>query len=244
MKLQDLIRDLKLELIKNGEKLDATNPNYLEATEAAASKYDIKVVVLPKLITKSPTFGPGTAEWLKNAQAELGKKESDPEFQKKMNPMWAKAGLPSFKGLVGSPRAWCSLFVVAALTWGGYKTSKLNAAAISGDNFGQKIEWKTQGIPKGAIVRINHSSKCTSASGNHIGFSGGDCTPTDVASGSFNMLGGNQSDKVSIAAFPVNDICSVSWPVETVEGVKIALPGKVLVSNGCKGKAEPTGSTR
>lgn len=204
------------------------------------------IEVLDLVLETTPDKNGKYPAWYLKAKEYEGKKETDSKFQAYMNPFWAKVGLPNFKGLVGSARAWCALAVFMALSAAGYQTGKLNASAISGDNAGVKIDWKANGIPRGAIVRINHGSNCKTSSNNHIGFADGDCTPADLLkpNAKFNMYGGNQGDSFKVSSFPVNDICSVTWPKGDAEGNPIPLPGKVEKSDHCTGAATPAESTR
>ncbi len=179
--------------------------------------------------------------WFWKAKEESGKVESDAKFQEKLNPFWAKAGLPQFKGLVGSARAWCALFVLYALSTSGYSFTKGNASAKSWDNFGQAIQWKTNGFPQGAIVRINGNGDCASWSGNHVTFANGDCTAEDLtkSGASFSGYGGNQGNMAKVSTYPAKNICSVRWPNEAV------LPAKITKSINCSnGKTDNNESTR
>ena len=211
-------------------------------TELEMKRYTFNVTaaLLAKDATPVIPTQHGTA-WLDEARKSMGKKETDPEFQAKMNPFWAKAGLPQFKGLVGSARAWCAIFILANLSWAGYAFKNGNARAKSWDNFGTKIDWRKNGIPQGAIVRINGKGVCSSASGNHVTFANGSCSASDLAKSgaSFSGLGGNQGNMVKVSSYPVAHICAVTWPKE------VAVPAAVTESKNCSnGKTDATESTR
>lgn len=238
MTLQDLIKDLQRALNFHGENLDVDGDPGAK-TQSALAKYDAEIVLKEK-----PEISPVSIEqappWYLEAQKYKGKVESDSAFQNYMNAFWAKIGLPGYKGLVGSARAWCALFVFMAVGVGGYKTGKLDASAISGDSFGQKIDWKANGIPRGAIVRINHEANCKESNSSHISFADGNCAPQDLGPGSnINLFGGNQGNMVKVSAFPVAHICTVSWPSADAKGNPIALPGKILKSDHCTGAPTP-----
>ncbi len=158
-----------------------------------------------------------------------GKKETDADFVKEVEPTWKKVGLPSFKGLAGSARAWCALILVFGLGKVGYDYSQITAAAKSVDKYCQEINWKVDGIPQGAFVRINHKSDCKSAPNNHTGLANGDCTAQDLLkpNAMISIFGGNQKDSMKVSTFPANDICAVRWPCES------ELPKKVLKSVNC-----------
>ncbi len=255
-KLTDISEDvqkLKAALIARGFKRTLSNPYFGETTLQCVKLFQKSIglpgsgVIGPKTLAaleleldlpKKGEYPP----WYLLAKKFEGKKESDKELQEYMTPYWKKAGLPQYKGLIGSARAWCALAVLMAFSAAGYKYSGLNAAAISGDKFGVEVNWREDGIPRGASVRINHSSNCKSSSGNHIGFADGDCAPADlkVPGAKFNMYGGNQGDSFKVSSFPVNDICSVRWPKEDAAGNPVPPPPKITVSDHCSGAKTPT----
>lgn len=232
MTLNEYIKKLKLALNAQGEKLDPENPNYLGTTTKVAEKYDIEV-----LVKKKTDLPKGSQPWMNEAKADLGKKETDASYNKEMSAKWKLVGL-NLGTIKENWAAWCGLFVAACLAGAGYGYQKNGATAKNWDNFGQKIEWKINGIPQGAIVRINHNANCKSSSSNHVTFSYGDCTPEDVKSGNFQGLGGNQGNMVKVSSFPMGHICSVRWPNET------DIPAKVTMSKNCKASAASGESTR
>lgn len=178
--------------------------------------------------------------WFWGLKKHEGKHESDSAFQSYMNKFWALTGLPSFKGLVGSARAWCGIFAAAGLTYAGYQFPVNSFRAKSWDNYCQAIDWKSNGFPQGAFVRINSSANCSSLKGNHITLANGDCAPQDLkASNVFSGFGGNQANKAKVSNYPVKNICSVRWPCEEI------LPPKITKSINCSsGKTADQESTR
>ncbi len=95
---------------------------------------------------------------------------------------------------------WCSSFVSWCLHRAGYRSTK-NAWAQSYTSFG-----KDAGGPKyGCIVVFKWS-----ASTGHVGF----CVGTQ--GNKVLVLGGNQSDSVSIAPFAMNKIVGFRWPYEKI----------------------------
>jgi hypothetical protein len=207
-------------------------------------------------------------EHLKIAETYKGKKESDPAFNRFMQPWWKKLFGFSLPSIMGSGNAWCGLFVGVMLALAGLKTAPGGSLARMwglGGNWGQVIEWHIDGIPKGAVVHINHNDVCVE-SDNHVFFAAGDCMASDIvemekaADGSYKAkmakdskgvlrpvikkgavvpsLGGNQSDAVTNAFYSAKEICSVRYP----EGLK--LPGRIVKSVNCPQKAVTGGSTR
>lgn len=206
------------------------------------------------LYLEDPREAPGGGEtpWLDEAKKHAGKKETDSAFSAFMTKIWALVGLPGFKGIAGSARAWCAIFVVMALSGTGYHyISKGGAGAANQGKVGQAINWKVHGIPKGAIVHVN-SSKCGSGSGNHITFADGSCAAKDIVDGNGNVkasatfpgFGGNQGNMVKTSWYRVSSICNVRWPDKKKDGTPVPLPPPVTVSNGCNGKPASGDSTR
>lgn len=169
------------------------------------------------------------------AKKFAGKGEKDKSFVAYMSGFWRKVGL-NYKTIVTTSTAWCALFVVMSQSNVGQKYIASAAARRQGQT-GIEINWRRDGIPRGAIVHINHGSNCDSKSGNHTGFADGDCAVKDILDSSgkakkgamFPIFGGNQSDMVKRSMFPVEDLCEVRWPAE------VAKPGPVTVSSGCSG---------
>lgn len=252
------VKHLQVSLNEKGAKL-VVDGDYGPKTKDAVSIFQ-KVIGLPG----SGQVGPITlaalglevilndegdkskAPWFWEAKKYEGKHETNKEFQEKLGGMWINAGLASFKGLVGSARAWCALFVIANLAWAGVSYEGLTAQAKSGKNLGHVIDWKKDGFPQGSVIWINHSS-CGSGSGNHITFANGDCSAADLgkAGASFSGYGGNQGDQAKVSSYSVARICSVNWPDKGSDGTEIAKPGPVSVSKNCSnGKTNDGESTK
>jgi hypothetical protein len=182
----------------------------------------------------------GSIPWFWAAKKHEGKVETNSAFSTYLSKYWGKAGLPSFNGISGSSKAWCGLFVVYALSVGGYSYHKMGATAKSWDSYGQSINWRVNGFPQGAIIRINSKSNCKSAAGNHVTFANGDCSAADLvkAGATFSGMGGNQKNSVRISNYAASRICSVRWPSE------VALPAKVTKSVNCSNGKASNESTR
>lgn len=170
--------------------------------------------------------------WYKVAKEFEGKKETDPEFNKFMSAKWPLVGL-NLGTISKSWAAWCGLAIAVALSGAGYKWQKDGAAAKNWAKYGQTIEWKTNGIPRGSIVTMNHV-KCGSGSSNHVAMAEGNCTPADLLKkgATINLYGGNQSNQFKVSTFSVSKICAVRWPAED------ALPGKVEKSENCNASSK------
>ena len=181
------------------------------------------------------------APWFWKLKKYDGEVESNKEFNQEMSSYWGKVGLPGFKSIVGSARAWCGVFIVAGLVQAGMTYQKTGARAKDWDKFGNKIEWRVNGFPQGAIIRINHKFNCNISSSNHVTMANGDCSAKDLlkSGASFSGYGGNQGNTAKVSQYPVKKICSVSWPKE------VALPGIVNQSKNCSnGKTDSSESTR
>lgn len=182
---------------------------------------------------------PHGPSWYQAAKEFEGKKETDPEFNKKMSSKWSLVGL-DLKTIATSWAAWCGLAIAVSLFSVGIPWQKDGALAMNWAKYGQKIEWQEDGIPRGAIVQINHK-KCGNSSGNHVAFSDGDCSPQDLLkkNATINLYGGNQSNQFKVSTFAVSKICAVRWPLEN------ALPQKIEKSQSCNASSKDSNeSTR
>lgn len=198
-----------------------------------------------KLKTDNKYLSVSDPVWMTELEKHRGKVETDAKFQEYMNPFWKKSGL-DFKGLVGSARAWCALFVFMGLTIWGFKTPINSFRAKAWDNWGHSIDWKKDGFPRGAIIRINHNGNCTSASNNHLTTARGDCTAEDLnkPNATFAEYGGNVSNMAKVAIRKVSTICYVAWPKEKKNGTQIPKPPRVTVSKNCTSTGSTNESSR
>jgi hypothetical protein len=189
---------------------------------------------------KKPTEKRKAAPWFVFAKSNQGKVETDPGFNKSMSSKWYLVGLPSFKSIIGSTRAWCGLACAVSLASIGLQYQKDGAAAINWDKFGNRIVWKSEGIPQGAIVRINHGLNCSSSKGNHVAMADGDCAPADLlkSGATINLYGGNQGNAWKVSTYSAREICSVTWPKD------YAKPPTITKSVNCSGSKRSAESTR
>lgn len=178
--------------------------------------------------------------WFVNAKKHEGSDEANPKFNSFMSSFWRIVGLPGFKTIIGTNFAWCGLFVAAMLYGSDFAWQKNGAGAKNWDKYAQEIVYQQDGIPQGAIVRINLNLDCSSQKGNHVAFADGDCTPEDLKkpNATINLYGGNQGNKAKVSTYSVKGICSVRWPNE------VAKPGRITKSIGCTGKSTSKESTR
>lgn len=252
MTIKQIVSLFQHAMMKAGSTNLQGTGNFGTLTEKESDKYEFQVIATKKgYPTGEPQPNGSTStvdpSWLAEAKKYSGKNESDSKFNKFLSGFWKIVGLPKYATIVGTSFAWCGLFVAAMLSESGLDWKKNGAAAKNWATYGTEINYKVDGIPKGAIIHINHASDCKSAKNNHVGFSDGDCTPEDVKSGTFNMFGGNQGNAAKVSAFPMNDICEVRWPSKPTDPEALknwVAPRKITVSKGCKGKAASTESTR
>lgn len=162
LKYGDVHEDVKrLKKILNmlGADLNADNPNYFGETKAAVENFqrthglNVDGVVgntetWPLLLSLEKKMNSGTvtppvlgddfgAPHIFVNLDLLGLDETNPLLIARYEPEWKKEGLPGYKGLAGTPRAWCSLLVNADLRKAGLKGTD-NAGASSWSRWGRK----------------------------------------------------------------------------------------------------------
>lgn len=231
MDKKTLIRGLQQALNGAGENL-VVDGDLGPKTEAAMAKYKISVSF--ELEKRDPAAAPPINPAYVEAKKYAGKSEYDKSWSDWLSKFWGKVGLPGWKTIVGTSAAWCGLFVAAMNLETGQKIISGAAGARNWAKYGVEVDWKKNGIPRGAVIHINHASNCSSGSGNHVMFADGDCSAADMAKPGATVpgFGGNQADQVKRSNFPANDICEVRWPSE------IPLPGPVSESSNCAGKPD------
>lgn len=120
--------------------------------------------------------------------------------------------------------SWCAAFVGAMLFRDGVEGTKLPNAksyATWGD------EWTGTGI--GAVVVLNRAGNAPKWQG-HVGFLAG------VTSANVHVVGGNQGDRVSIAAFPRARVMTIRQP----KGVKLPSGSFVLSAPSLPASVAPS----
>lgn len=201
---------------------------------------------------KTPVLPASSNPAYREAKKYAGKTEYDKKFNAWLSGFWKKVGLPGYKTIIGTSFAWCGLFIAAMNSETGLEIVRGAAGAKNWAKSGVAIEWKVDGIPRGAVMHIDHDGDCKGG-GNHVTFADGDCAPQDIvemtkgADGVWRLsnlpaklkagaqvpgFGGNQGNTVKRSMYPVRDICAVRWPAE------LPKPGKIVESSNCAGKAD------
>lgn len=136
--------------------------------------------------------------WLALARKYIGQKEiPGPRHNPLIVRMWERIKA-SFRD---DETPWCSAFVGSVLELSGIQSSR-SAAARSYQNWGVKID---KPIPGCIVVFWRGSPKGYSG---HVGFVTG-----MTRNGNLVVLGGNQGDAVSEAAFTMDRVVSYRWPL-------------------------------
>lgn len=191
------VKVLKAALNEHGATLDPTNNYFGPSTLKAVQDFQkskgltgsgqigpqtLKLLGLEVKEAEKPKPVPAekTPRWMIAARAMLGKKETDPAFNKEMSAKWSLFGM-NLGTISTSWAAWCGLFVAVVLSSVGLQYAKDGSLARNWGKYGVAIDYKTHGIPEGAIVWINGKGDCKSSSNNHVTFANGDCTPADLA---------------------------------------------------------------
>lgn len=166
----------------------------------------------PKPVEEKPGQVLNPMPWRQWFVDRLGWNEGNPANCAALEKGWKYTNVPGYRGIKGRDRAWCAMAVCTALEENGYKSSR-DAAAASYDDYGTPINFKKDGIPKGAIVTIRHAS-----GGRHVTTANRNHAPGERW---LEGLGGNQMDSIRVSTYDVsgNDnghdqIVAVRWPVK------------------------------
>lgn len=126
---------------------------------------------------------------------------------------WPLVGLPQFRTVIGSDHAWCGMSLATALHSCDYSIPYSAAWAPVWDHYGTKIDWKKNGIPLAAIVRIRHVG-----GGAHVTTADRTHAPGETI---LDALGGNQQDAIRVSRFDIrgnalghDEIVSVAMPIK------------------------------
>jgi hypothetical protein len=241
MNFKDFIKRLQTLMNEKGAKLTVDgDPGPKTQAEMLNYEIDIEVARIQVPVVTSPPLVPHTENpaYLEAKKYE-GQGEKNPGFVALMVSKAKKVGLPYFKTLLGASFAWCSFFVVVMNSDVGQKYVS-SGMAKDQSKYGVAVDWKVNGIPKGAVIHINHNADCKSESNNHVTFADGDCTPEDLSKpgAQWPGFGGNQADQVKRSMYPVAHICEVRWPTE------LPKPGRITKSIGCSGPNQGKESTQ
>jgi hypothetical protein len=232
-----------IELVKKAQSAIGLTPDgsWGPVSQSKSNGFDVDVIATEKQVAVEPE--PAAGEHAENpafkkAHEYDGQSESKPKFVAWLSGFWPKVGLSNYKTIIGASFAWCGLFVAAMNSETGLKIVSGAAGAKNWAKYGVAIEWKTNGIPRGAVMHLDHDGDCVGGS-NHVTFADGDCTVEDLAKlKQVPGFGGNQGNTVKRSMYPTYEICEVRWPSE------IPKPGKIEKSVDCAGKGSSGESTR
>ncbi len=146
--------------------------------------------------------------WLASAWRELGQSEvAGPADNPRIVRLYAEAGHPQVKH---DEVAWCAAFVGACLERGGVRCSR-SLMARSYARWGTPLS-----APRFGAVAV--LSRTSDPALGHVGFVVG------ATADSIVLLGGNQGDAVSVAAFERSRVVALRWPVGSVGEVAPQIP--------------------
>lgn len=149
--------------------------------------------------------------WLQAALADLGTKEKPgPGSNPDVVSYYAESGNP---GIKDDAVAWCAAFTGAMLSRAGLKGTG-SLAARSYLNYGAKLS--TNNVPRGAILIFRRG---TSSWQGHVCF----CLKDEGSR--VQVIGGNQSDAVTVATYSKAALLGARWP-------ETALNSRTLQSGG------------
>lgn len=169
------------------------NPGPLDGVWGELTRDAIAAQLGIKRVPK-PASDAVEAPWMEHARAAIGVKEAPGAAS---NPTvlqyYADAGVPQSSDAI----PWCSAFCGAELKAAGYKPSG-SLMARSYLDWGQKLDKPR----KGCIVVLKRGAPPS----GHVGFL------EAWNSHSIKVLGGNQSDAVTIASFSRATVLGYRWP--------------------------------
>ncbi|MBI1650820.1 TIGR02594 family protein [Hyphomicrobium sulfonivorans] len=134
--------------------------------------------------------------WLAAAWAELGQREVRGSADNaRIRALFREVGHPA---ILHDEVAWCAAFVGACLERGGLASTRSLMAR-------SYLRWGDD-VSAGRIGAVAVLSRGRDPAAGHVGFLMGE-TPTHVV-----LLGGNQGDAVSVAAYPKTRLLGLRWP--------------------------------
>ena len=160
--------------------------------------------------------------WLLAARAKLGTREAPGVANSPTIMGWAKKLGTKILGMAYNADSvpWCGVFVAACVHEDGLTPAPIAVRAKSWATWGQNI--RPDRIAPGAVLVFER------AGGGHVGFYVGEDTT------SYHVLGGNQSDRVSITRIEKSRCIARRWPAgrPVVEGPKLLSAAGVPLSRG------------
>lgn len=160
-KVLEAIGNLKEALNEYGSTPKLTTTGALRNTWGPKSEESLRNALakdpLP-LPTKGDYFG---APWVGVRVDLLGRDETDAELSAWLVPEWKNVGLPGFKSLISSSRAWCSILATKKFREVGIKSTN-SAGASSWSKWGNQCPYWF-----GAVLPISHNK---GKGGRHVCF--------------------------------------------------------------------------
>lgn len=185
-------------------KTEETEPTYNPSVDEPQTPVAVEPTPVPPPVDTPPTDENGDLPWMKIAKDLLGIKETPGSKNNQTILDWAKAvGLSNVYNADSIP--WCGLFVAYVLSQAGEDVSDAPLWALSWKN------WET-GLKDspcyGALMVFKRKG------GGHVGF----YVSEDATH--YHILGGNQSDMVSVAKVAKANCVAWRWPTDKLELAK------------------------
>lgn len=171
----------------------------------------LTIKALGSVVVTEKKAEPDLPGWLALAADMLGVKEGlGAANNAQVVKLFADAGFP---GIKTDSTAWCAAYVNAMLERAGHRGSR-SLAARSFENWGVGLNEPTMGC-------IATKKRAGSSWQGHTGFVVG------ANKDQVFLLGGNQSDQVSVAAFKRSEIVAFRWPCDMPIPTSSKLPTTV-----------------
>lgn len=160
--------------------------------------------------------------WLRAARAKLGTREAAGAANNPTIMGWAKKLGTKVLGMVYNADSvpWCGLFVATCLAEDGIPAAPIAVRAKSWAAWGQNLA--EDRLAPGAVLVFERTG------GGHVGFYVGENGT------SYQVLGGNQGDRVSLVWIAKNRCIARRWPIGrpvTGRPVKLSAAGVPLSTN-------------
>ncbi len=145
-------------------------------------------------------------KWMDVAKSLVGTKEAPGSVNNPVIIGWAK-GLGGWIGqyYTKDEIPWCGLFVAHCMHKAGLSFSQKSLSAR---------EWANWGVP--CLPQVGAVMVFTRSGGGHVGFY------VSEDSEAYNIMGGNQGDKVSVARISKDRFLEARWPKEVPIPTKAA----------------------
>lgn len=153
--------------------------------------------------------------WLKAARAKLGTRETPGPANNGTIMGWAKRLGAKIIGIAYNADSvpWCGVFVAACMQEAGLPSAPIAVRAKAWATYGQRLRFER--IAPGAILVFQRPG------GGHVGFYVGEDGTA------FHVLGGNQSDAVTITRIAKDRCIASRWP----DGVPVTGSRVLLATN-------------